>query len=181
MKKIIAFVLGIICCISLAACGSNKDKVKLPSSNYEKVQFAFNGVESSLNSSNSSKKLKANNLSKTDINLAMSYVEPVIKLMANTTNADDISTIYGALSVEKETSNPSFEYDEPPMIQFQYLKALYEEVGEDFTFGTKYTYNLTGSVYYDFENRVATESAEFLQQYSIDLSIKINIDENDLI
>ena len=60
------------------------------------------------------------------------------------------------------------------MIQFQYLKALYEEVGEDFTFGTKYTYNLTGSVYYDFENRVATESAEFLQQYSIDLSIKIN-------
>ena len=180
MKKIIAFVLGIVFCFSLAACG-NKDKVKLPSSNYEKVQFAFNGVESSLNSSNSSKELKANNLSKTDIKLAMAYGEPVIKLMANTTNADDISTIYGALSVEKETSNPSFEYDEPPMIQFQYLKALYEEVGEDFTFGTKYTYNLTGSVYYDFENRVATESAEFLQQYSFDLSIKINIDENDLI
>ena len=136
MKKIIAFILGIICCISLAACG-NKDKVKLPSSNYEKVQFAFNGVESSLNSSNSSKKLKANNLSKTDKKLAKAYGEPVIKLMDNTTIADDISTIYGALSVEKETSNPSFEYDEPPMIQFQYLKALYEEVGEDFTFGTK--------------------------------------------
>ena len=184
MKKIgtiIASLIMLLCAVFvLAACG-NKDKVKLPSSNYEKVQFAFNGVESSLNSSNSSKELKANNLSKTDIKLAMAYGEPVIKLMANTTIADDISTIYGALSVEKETSNPSFEYDEPPMIQFQYLKALYEEVGEDFTFGTKYTYNLTGSVYYDFENRVATESAEFLQQYSIDLSIKINIDENDLI
>ena len=113
--------------------------------------------------------------------LAISYGAPLLKLMANSVNSDDISTIYNAMSVEKETSSPSFEYDEPPMIQFQYLKALYEEVGEDFAFGTKYTYNLTGSVYYDFENRVETESAEFLQQYSFDLSIKINIDDNDLI
>ena len=180
MKKIIAFVLGIICCISLAACG-NKDKVKLPSSNYEKVQFAFNGVESSLNSSNSSKKLKANNLSKTDIKLAMSYVEPVIKLMANTTNADDISTIYGALSVEKETSNPSFEYDEPPMIQFQYMKALYEEVGRDFEFGIKYSYTITGEINYDFANRESTDEQKFLNQYTMELSVLIDIDETDLI
>ena len=160
MKKIIAFVLGVVCCISLAACG-NDDKVKLPSSNYEKVQFAFNGVESSLNSSNSSKKLKAN----TDIKFAMAYGEPVIKLMANTTNADDISTIYSVLSVEKETSNPEFKYDEPPMIQFQYMKALYEEVGEGFEFGIKYSYTITGEINYDFANRESTDEQKFLNQY----------------
>ena len=184
MKKIgtiIASLIMLLCAVFvLAACG-NKDKVKLPSSNYEKVQFAFNGVESSLKNSNSSKKLKSNYTSIDSKMLAISYGAPLLKLMANSVNSDDISTIYNAMSVDKETSNPSFEYDEPPMIQFQYLKALYEEVGEGFTFGTKYTYNLTGSVYYDFENRVATESTEFLQQYSFDLSIKINIDENDLI
>jgi len=184
MKKIgtiIASLIMLLCAVFvLAACG-NKDNAKLPSSNYEKVQFAFNGVESSLKNSNSSKKLKSNYASTDSKMLAISYGVPLLKLMANSVNSDDISTIYNAMSVEKETSNPSFEYDEPPMIQFQYLKALYEEVGEDFTFGTKYTYNLTGNVYYDFENRVATESAEFLQQYSFDLSIKINIDENDLI
>lgn len=184
MKKIgtiIASLIMLLCAVFvLAACG-NKDNAKLPSSNYEKVQFAFNGVESSLKNSNSSKKLKSNYASTDSKMFAISYGVPLLKLMANSVNSDDISTIYNAMSVEKETSNPSFEYDEPPMIQFQYLKDLYEEVGEDFTFGTKYTYNLTGSVYYDFENRVATESAEFLQQYSFDLSIKINIDENDLI
>lgn len=184
MKKIgtiIASLIMLLCAVFvLAACG-NKDNAKLPSSNYEKVQFAFNGVESSLKNSNSSKKLKSNYASTDSKMFAISYGVPLLKLMANSVNSDDISTIYNAMSVEKETSNPSFEYDEPPMIQFQYLKDLYEEVGEDFTFGTKYTYNLTGNVYYDFENRVATESAEFLQQYSFDLSIKINIDENDLI
>ena len=184
MKKIGTIITSLVMILfvvfGLTACGS-KDKVELPSSDYEKVQFAFNGVESSLKNSNSSKKLKSNYASSDSKMLAISYGVPLLKLMANSVNSDDISTIYNAMSVDKETSNPSFEYDEPPMIQFQYLKALYEEVGEVFTFGTKYTYNLTGSVYYDFKNRVATESAEFLQQYSFDLSIKINIDENDLI
>ena len=184
MKKIGTIITSLVMILfvvfGLTACGS-KDKVELPSSDYEKVQFAFNGVESSLKNSNSSKKLKSNYASSDSKMLAISYGVPLLKLMANSVNSDEISTIYNAMSVDKETSNPSFEYDEPPMIQFQYLKALYEEVGEVFTFGTKYTYNLTGSVYYDFKNRVATESAEFLQQYSFDLSIKINIDENDLI
>ena len=176
MKRILAFALGIVCCFSLAACG-NKDEVKLPSSDYEKVQFAFNGVERSLNGSNSSKRSKAN----TDITLATPYGEPARKLMANTINADDISTIYGALSVEKETSNPDFEYDEPPMIQFQYMKALYEEVGEGFEFGTKYSYAITGEINYDFANRESTDDQKFLNRYTMELSVLIDIDEADLI
>ena len=45
---------------------------------------------------------------------------------------DQLSTIYNALSFEKETSNPAFPYGEPPMIQFQCLKALFEEIGDGF-------------------------------------------------
>ena len=97
MKKIgtiIASLIMLLCAVFvLAACG-NKDNAKLPSSNYEKVQFAFNGVESSLKNSNSSKKLKSNYASSDSKMLAISNGVPLLKLMANSVNSDDISTIY---------------------------------------------------------------------------------------
>lgn len=51
----VSFVMLLCAFFGLASCGSN-DKDKLPSSNYEKVQFAFNGVEKSFNESNLGKK-----------------------------------------------------------------------------------------------------------------------------
>lgn len=176
IRSIFLILIGFFVILVISACGNNNE-VKLPSSKIEKVKFAFEGVESSLKNSNSSKKLKSNYAS----SASKTYDVPKLKLMANTINSDNISTIYNAMSIEKETSNPSFKYDEPPMIQFQYLKALYDEVGENFSFAKKYTYNLTGNVYYDFKNRTVAESDDYLQQYSFDISIKIDIDDNDLI
>ena len=184
MKKFLTIILSLLmisgAVLGVSACSDMF--LKLPTTNYEKVKFAFNGVEKSLNKKGSSaKKLTLNeqedNSEKTLT--AASFAPPV--LLSKDVNSNDISTIYGAMSVERETSDSSFQYDEPPMIQFQYMKALYEEVGEDFSFGTKYTYNLTGEIYYDFSERKATESAEFLTRYSMDVSVKINIDNNDLI
>ena len=184
MKKIGTIITSLVMILfvvfGLTACGS-KDKVELPSSNYEKVQFAFNGVESSLKNSNSSKKLKSNYASSDSKMLAISYGVPSLKLMANSVNSDDISTIYNAMVVEEKTSNPSFEYDEPPMIQFQYLKALYEEMGDKFEFGTKYSNTSTGTIYYDFETRTSKNEEQYLNAYSFTCSISLNIDSEDLI
>ena len=146
----------------LAGCGGSS--YNAPKSSGDKVRVAFNGVESSLRSSRGSKKNRHG-------------PNALAKEVAN----DDLSRIYQAMGVEKENADPDFEYDEPPLIQFQYLKALYEEVGESFAFGTKYAYTLTGQVYYDFDTRAATSAPEFLQQYTMDLSLVINIDESDLI
>ena len=84
-------------------------------------------------------------------------------------NIDDdvLTSIYNAMSVEKETSSPSFEYNEPPMIQFQYLKALYEEVGDDFAFSTKYTYQMVGEIYYDFTSREVKQDEEHKYKYLV--------------
>ena len=129
MKKLLSvFVLLLVCLFSLVACKTNKNK--LLKTNYEKVQLAFNGVESSLSSSNNKMSTTVDNNIKT-------------KRMAKTISNDDITTIFNAMEVIGETNNPSFDYDEPPMIQFQYLKALYEEIGEGFSFGTKYSYSIS--------------------------------------
>ena len=165
---------------SLSACG-NKNSAKLPTSSHEKVQFALNGVESSLKK-NASKRMALNASAKTDFGrVAYAYGAPTAMLMAKVVADDSLSTIYNAMVVEEQTTNPSFEYDEPPMIQFQYLKALYEEMGNDFEFGTKYSNTSTGTIYYDFENRAPSTDEEFLNTYSFTCSISLNIDNDDLI
>lgn len=150
--------------LGLSACGGS---AKLPTNTHEKVSFAFNGVEKSMKS--------ASNLKSLDID------EAGTKLLTENISDSVISTIYSVLEVEKENTNPDFEYSEPPMIQFQCLKAVYEEIGDDFTFGTKYTYNLKGEIYYDFKTRTAPKKDEFLNQYSFDFSIKIDINSSDVI
>ena len=61
------------------------------------------------------------------------------------------------------------------------MKALYEEVGKDFEFGIKYSYTITGEINYDFANRESTDEQKFLNQYTMELSVLIDIDETDLI
>lgn len=168
MKKSVRFIFAIILMIvvmfGLAACSFG---TKLPGTAHEKVQFALNGVESSLKGS---KRLSSN-----DDNAQ------IVQRLANSISGDSLSTIYNSMEVEKETNNPDFEYDEPPMIQFQCLKALYESIGDDFAFGTKYSDTITGSVYYDFKTRTAPEEEKYLQNYSFICSVSLDIDSNDLI
>ena len=170
MKKIVKLLstitILIVVLFGLLACSFGQ---KLPGSSHEKVQFALNGVESSLKESKSKNLSDATNSA------------PTIKLMAKSISGDSLSTIYNAMEVEKITDNPDFKYDEPPMIQFQYLKALYEEIGEDFVFGTKYTDTVNGSIYYDFDTRTAPEEEKYLNNYTFVCSVSLDIDSDDLI
>ena len=77
-------------------------------------------------------------------------------------------------------------YDQPPMIQFQCLKAVLEKIGKGFEFGAKYYDDITGEVYFDPETGEAKDaiSAEATQnQYKYDylfrLSLRITLDEKD--
>lgn len=168
MKKLLRYLLSLVLVLIpvflLASC-KDAEVVSLPTTKHEKVQFAFNGVEGSL---------KSNQNSKGKLNLEK-------KSKRNDASSNALSTIYSFLKVEEETNNPSFKYDEPPMIQFQYLKALYSEVGHDFSFNIKYSYQINGEVYYDFTNKQATQSSEYLNQYALIVGILIDIDDNDLI
>ena len=171
MKKIVATLVSSLLVLggasTISSCGGGEKK--LPTSSYEKVQFAFDGVESSLKNNGGKRaiaKVKDN---------------PNAFLEKKKISNDSLSTIYGAMFVEEETSNPNFEYDEPPMIQFQYLKALYEEMGDQCEFGKKYSHTLNGSIYYDFKNRTAPNEDRFLNRYSFTCSFSLNIDDNDLI
>ena len=162
MKKLLRYLLSLVLVLIpvflLASC-KDAEVVSLPTTKHEKVQFAFNGVEGSL---------KSNQNSKGKLNLEK-------KSKRNDASSNALSTIYSFLKVEEETNNPSFKYDEPPMIQFQYLKALYSEVGDDFSFNIKYSYQINGEVYYDFTNKQATQSSEYLNQYALIVGILIVI------
>ncbi len=178
MKRLSATILSLLLILGTAfglfSCGN-----KLPTTVFEKVQFALNGVEKSLKSSKSSKLSHTSDIGTEAAVLA--YDAPIVKLMVQGVADDSLFTIYNALAVEEKTSNPEFEYDEPPMIQFQYLKAVFEATGEDFVFGTKYSNTSTGTIYYDFETRTATVDERFLNAYSLTCSMVLNIDSNDLI
>ena len=148
--------------ISLLAGCSGPGSYTPPQTKQAKVSLAFNGVEQSF-------KNQRGGTSK--------GLLPKDRI----TEEEAVRTIRGFLSVERETDRPDFPYDEPPMIQFQYLKALYEEVGDGFSFGTRYTYNIKGELYYDFASHEEKREAAYLNAYSLDLSIALDIDENDLI
>ena len=184
MKKVFTIIVAlfVLTCAVFSFSGCNKkDETTLPSTSYEKVQFALNGVERSLNGSDTKKAALNASVSGDTKLVAFAESAPVLKLMAKNVSGDSLSTIYSAMSVEENTDKPSFEYDEPPMIQFQYLKAIYEEIGNDFVFGTKYSNTSTGTVCYDFENRTSSTDEKFLNEYSFTCAIVLDIDENDLI
>ena len=57
MKKITSFFVSLLMliftCVLLTSCGDKKED-KLPNDDYDKVEFAFNGVEKSIKSSKTS-------------------------------------------------------------------------------------------------------------------------------
>ena len=84
---------------------------------------------------------------------------------------------------ETSGSNPKIEYNETPLIQFQYLKSAYEKFGEKLTFNTKYSYDFEGDIYYDFDTdeKVNNNDNNYKHHYNFTFSMLINIDDNDLI
>ena len=149
---------------SLSACNSNK----LPSSDYEKVKFAFNGVEKSFASPKVAKK-----------SLSLNKRER----LGGSNTESGLSTIFN-LYTEADKQNDfldDVEYNQPPMVQFQYLKKVLEKVGSGYEFGTKYFDTVTGEVLLDIETGLESKNADDKFNYTFGLGMDINIGENDLI
>ena len=162
--KSVLLVSTIFTSLSLVGCGAGGSTPSLPTSKQEKVQFAFNGVEKSLKNVNTSSR----GLAKKNLRSA----EP-------TTNT--LTTIWNALEDQGSASQPDIGYNDTPLIQFQYLKALYEESRDNFEFNTKYSHTLTGSIYFDFDTDEERQGEQYLQNYNFIFSVSLNIDDNDLI
>lgn len=173
MKKLLIAVLSAIAVfgavLGFSACGN---ETKLPTTAYEKVVFAFNGVEKSFTSAakkSSYKTASAEGLSSPDFESALNIIRGVY------TSGDNQGDVIDEL-----------EYDQPPMIQFQCLKKVMEKTGANFSLGTKYYYDVHGEMYMDAETGFQVESTaadaqDHKYSYVFDFALAVDIDENDLI
>ena len=173
MKKCLLLLLSAILILSavfaLSACGK---KDKLPTTDYEKVAFAFKGVEKSFKTVGSK---SADN----------AEIYAVKRLLAG--DGDPLSTIRGVYTTGDSQGDviDGLEYTQPPMIQFQCLKAVLEKIGKGFEFGAKYYDDITGEVFVDVATgRDMSDDAnknDYKYDYTFRLALRIDIDEADLI
>ncbi len=164
MKKINLFVTTLVGILGISLIGCSP---KLPTTQYEKVKFAFNGVEKSFKNKKTSKgaillpkaKLGGSNISH-GLDVIYSYFRD-----------DDI----------QDNFLEEVEYNQPPMVQFQYLKKVLEKVGSGYEFGNKYYDTINGEMYFDVETGFKREGEQYKYNYTFTLGMDINIDDNDLI
>ena len=166
LASFISFSMLMGSLFTLASCGGTK----LPATKYEKVEFALNGVESSFRDAMNSKR----------------KVEPLKQERFNDGgSSESLNTIFGLFTEgDYRGSNLDEEltYGEPPMAQFQCVKKALEKIGSNFSFGTKYFDDVTGSAYIDFETGFKAETKpEFKYDYTFTLGLELNIDDNDFI
>ena len=150
--------------ISLSACGGEA----LPTSSHEKVRFAFNGVEKSFRNPSAAKRRSApNNLHR----------------LGGSNPESGLSTIYRLFKDEDRRDDfiDDVEYNQPPMVQFQYLKKVFEKVGNGYEFGTKYFDTITGDVYLDINTGFESKQESDKFNYTLGLGMDININDSDLI
>ena len=173
MKKTLLLLLVAVLILSavfaLSACGK---KEKLPTTDYEKVSFAFKGVEKSFK--------EAGNKSAAD---AEAYA--VNRLLAG--DGDPLSTVRSVYTSGDSQGDviDDLEYTQPPMIQFQCLKTVLEKIGKGFEFGAKYYDDITGEVFVDTatgkDMSGDANKNDYKYDYTFRLALRIEIDENDLI
>lgn len=174
MKKILLLLLAAVVTLStvlaFSACGK---KTKLPETDYEKVVFAFEGVEKSFQKNGDKKSADLND--RAVPRLLSGEGDPLSVLRSIYESGDSQGDVIDEL-----------EYDQPPMIQFQCLKSVLEKIGSDFSFGVKYYDDMTGEVFFDPEtgrdmNGISLEATrnQYKYDYLFRLSLRIGIDEND--
>ena len=150
---------------ALTGCGGSN---KLPTNNYEKVKFAFNGVEKSFKNPKAGKK---------------SLILNKKERLGGSNPESGLSTIFSLYNDEDKRDDflDDVEYNQPPMVQFQYMKKVLEKVGSGYEFGTKYYDTVTGDVYLDIQTGLKSKKDEDKFNYTFGLGMDINIDNNDLI
>ena len=166
MKKINCFIATLVGAFTIGLIGCAP---KLPTTNYEKVKFAFNGVEKSFKNKKATKK--------------SAIVMPKAKIGGSNPNSA-LDTIFSLYNEEDKRDDflDDISYNEPPMIQFQYIKKVLEKIGNGYEFNKKYYDTITGEMYFDIDTGLKTETKdEYKYNYTFVLGININIDDTDLI
>ena len=150
---------------TLTGCGGT---TQLPSNSYEKVKFAFSGVEKTFKNPKANKK-----------SLLLNKKE---RLGGSNPN-QGLSTIFSLFTNEDKRDGflEDVEYNQPPMVQFQYLKKVFEKVGNGYEFGTKYYDEVTDDVLLDIQTGQKSKDEANKFNYTLGLGMDINIDDNDLI
>ena len=163
-NKLLVSLLSFSFALSLGACSN-----KLPTTPYEKVKFAFNGVEKSFKSprvSNNRSSLAASR-NKIGGSNPQSGLETIFNLYTNEDKRDDFLD--------------DVSYNQPPMVQFQYIKKVLGKIGSGYEFNKKYYDTITGEMYLDIESGHKKEGEQYKYNYTFVLGMSINIDDNDLI
>lgn len=166
MKKVSKFLSGILFSLSLVlpltACGKN-DK----DSDYKKVQKAFNGVESSLRDKKKSSVKRG----------GAHYVVNE----GSSSALDALNLLFESKAESRGDTIDELEYTQPPMIQFQCLKTVFDSTGEGFTFSNKYYDTINGDVYFDIntgEEKNDQSGDEYHYTYDFLLSLGIKFEDS---
>ena len=165
MKKINCFIATLVGILSVNLIGCS---AKLPSTQFEKVKFAFNGVEKSFKSPKASKK---------------SLLRQKRNKIGGSNPSSALDTIF-ALYKEEDKRDDFLEdvsYNQPPMVQFQYVKKVLEKIGSGYEFDKKYYDTVRGDIYVDINTGFKKEGDQYKYNYTFVLGMSINIDNNDLI
>lgn len=167
MKKARKFLSGALFSLSLifplTACGQNGED-----SDFKKVQKAFNGVESSLREKQKAS-VKRNSLLRNKLNEGPSSA------------LDALSSLFESKGESRGDTIDELEYTQPPMIQFQCLKSVFDSTGEGFTFSNKYYDTINGDVYFDIntgEEKNTQSGDEYHYTYDFLLSLGIKFEDS---
>lgn len=167
MKKVSKILSGVLFSLSLifplTACGKNGID-----SDFKKVQKAFNGVESSLREKQKAP-VKRNSLPRYAVNEGPSSALDALRFLFDSKGESRGDTI------------DELEYTQPPMIQFQCLKAVFDSTGEGFTFSNKYYDTINGDIYFDIntgEEKNAQSGDDYHYTYDFLLSLGIKFEDS---
>ena len=166
MKKISCFIATLVGAFTIGLIGCAP---KLPTTNYEKVKFAFNGVEKSFKNKKASNKALV--------------VLPKSKI-GGSNPSGALDTIFNLYTEEDKRDDflDDISYNEPPMIQFQYIKKVLEKIGNGYEFNKKYYDTITGEMYLDIETGLKQDNKDkYKYNYTFILGMNINIDDTNLI
>ena len=171
MKKINKFLIAIIMLLVLGLVGCDAF-TSLPTDEYSKVKFAFNGVEESIKSAAKRTALSSDND-------GMTYMYSPSDDALNR-----LFSLYG--DGEKTDEVVDLSYNEPPFVQFQYIKTVLEKIGSSYQFSNKYYDDITGEIYVDLENgkKIEKDSPDkdnYKCNYTFRMSLNVSINENDFI
>lgn len=175
MKKIVLIgvmvLLSVLLITATVACTDAKKGFTDP--DLIKVDKAFNGVEQSMSEDTARNAASVRTAAFSGLKMAAMTESDALTAIRNVYESGD----------RQADALPEFSYDEPPMQQFRYLKAVFEEMGDDYRLGTKYYYDISGTIYFDMQTGfpVATKTAEYQYDYVFGFSMSIDLKENDLI